>query len=381
MVRSAAARTGSGTAVAERLRRSRRTARPRAVFARRARLHRGPHGARGQDADSASLQRQNTTLPARPCATPSADVPAPRRRLRRRPRPDRLGSPPRSRRLQRPHRPAPPRRDGAEAASDSVVVLFFGDSLTAGYGLANPGREAYPALVGDSLRAAGCPARVVNAGNSGETSAGGLRRVDWVLSRTTPDVFVLALGANDGLRGQPVGAMKANLAAILDKVKAAAPNARLVVAGVATLPNYGAEYGEQFRAVFPARRAGGRGRAYPVPARGRRRRGPLNQGDQVHPTAAGRSRSSRGPSRASSLRSCARSRRQGVDRLRAEAQAARCQRDPASGSKDGRVAQPVTGHVGAGPSGVVPARTWSGRCRTGSAGTPPRQSDCRESCP
>ena len=143
---------------------------------------------------------------------------------------------------------ATPRSD---AESDSVVVLFFGDSLTAGYGLANPSREAYPALVGEALAAAGVPARVVNAGSSGETSAGGLRRVDWVLSRTTPDVFVLALGANDGLRGQPVAAMEANLTAILDKVKAAAPRARLVVAGVATLPNYGAAYGEQFRAVFP----------------------------------------------------------------------------------------------------------------------------------
>ncbi len=174
-----------------------------------------------------------------------------------------------------------------EAASDSVVVLFFGDSLTAGYGLANPGREAYPALIGEQFTEAGIPARAVNAGESGETSAGGLRRVDWILSRTTPDVFVLALGANDGLRGQPVEAMEANLTAILAKVKAKAPNARLVVAGVATLPNYGEAYGEQFRAVFPrvAEQAGAT--LIPFLLEGVAGDRSLNQADQVHPTAAG----------------------------------------------------------------------------------------------
>ncbi len=173
------------------------------------------------------------------------------------------------------------------AASDSVLVVFFGDSLTAGYGLANPGKEAYPALIADSLEALGVPARVVNAGSSGETSAGGLRRVDWVLSRTTPDVFVLALGANDGLRGQDVSAMEQNLTAILDKVKATAPNARLVVAGVEALPNLGAAYTAQFRAVFP-RVAEQEGAALiPFLLEGVAGVGALNQGDQVHPTAAG----------------------------------------------------------------------------------------------
>ncbi len=175
----------------------------------------------------------------------------------------------------------------AAAASDSVVVVFFGDSLTAGYGLANPGKEAYPALVGDSLTALGVPARVVNAGNSGETSAGGLRRVDWVLSRTTPDVFVLALGANDGLRGQDVPAMERNLTAILDKVKAAAPNARLVVAGVEALPNYGAAYTSAFHAVFPRVAAKAGATLVPFLLEGVAGVASLNQGDQVHPTAAG----------------------------------------------------------------------------------------------
>ncbi len=182
---------------------------------------------------------------------------------------------------------APPRASAPTAESDSVVVVFFGDSLTAGYGLANPGAEAYPALIGDSLAALGVPARVVNAGNSGETSAGGLRRVDWVLSRTTPDVFVLALGANDGLRGQDVAAMEQNLTAILDKVKATAPRARLVVAGVEALPNYGVDYTAAFRAVFPrvAEQAGAD--LVPFLLDGVAGVASLNQGDQVHPTAAG----------------------------------------------------------------------------------------------
>lgn len=173
------------------------------------------------------------------------------------------------------------------AESDSVVVVFFGDSLTAGYGLANPGREAYPALVGDSLAALGVPARVVNAGSSGETSAGGLRRVDWVLSRTTPDVFVLALGANDGLRGQSVEAMQQNLEAILAKVKAAAPRARLVVAGVEALPNYGADYTADFRAVFPRLASEAGADLIPFLLDGVAGIPRLNQGDGVHPTAAG----------------------------------------------------------------------------------------------
>jgi acyl-CoA thioesterase-1 len=175
----------------------------------------------------------------------------------------------------------------APVTGDSVVVVFFGDSLTAGYGLANPGREAYPALVGDALRAEGVPVQVVNAGSSGETSAGGLRRVDWVLSRSRPDVFVLALGANDGLRGQDPGAMRENLRAILQKVRAAAPEARLVVAGMEALPNYGADYAARYRAVFPDVAREFDADLVPFLLDGVAGVAALNQGDQVHPTAAG----------------------------------------------------------------------------------------------
>ena len=187
--------------------------------------------------------------------------------------------------------PASPTTPDAPAATDSTVtVVFFGDSLTAGYGLADPDADAYPALVGARLDAAGIPATVVNAGSSGETTAGGLRRVDWILDRTPPDVFVLALGGNDGLRGTDVDAMEANLDGILEKVREAAPEARLVVAGIEALPNYGAGYTERFRAVFPAVAARHDAALVPFLLDGVAGVAALNQPDGVHPTAEGQRR-------------------------------------------------------------------------------------------
>ena len=171
-------------------------------------------------------------------------------------------------------------------ASDTLTVVFFGDSLTAGYGLASPDL-AYPALVGARLEAAGVPARVVNAGVSGETSAGGLSRVTWALRQTPPDVFVLALGANDGLRGIDPAVTRDNLGAILDAVEAAAPDARLVVAGMEALPNYGEDYGSRFRAVFPAVAEAHGAALVPFLLDGVAGVAALNQPDGVHPTAEG----------------------------------------------------------------------------------------------
>ena len=108
------------------------------------------------------------------------------------------------------------------------TLVFFGDSLTAGYGLADPAAEAYPALIQARIRAAGLPWRVVNAGLSGETTAGGLRRIDWTL-RTPPDLFVLALGANDGLRGISPTLMRSNLEEIIERVRRRQPAARMAV--------------------------------------------------------------------------------------------------------------------------------------------------------
>ena len=185
-----------------------------------------------------------------------------------------------------PESPTTPDTPAAEAADGAVTILFFGDSLTAGYGLSGPDL-AYPALVGARLEAAGVPVEVVNAGVSGETSAGGRGRIDWALRQTTPDVFVLALGANDGLRGVDPDATRANLDAILDAVEAAAPDARLVVAGMEALPNYGADYTERFRAVFPAVAEAHGAALVPFLLEGVAGVARLNQDDGVHPTAEG----------------------------------------------------------------------------------------------
>lgn len=135
-----------------------------------------------------------------------------------------------------------------QASSDPKVILFFGDSLTAGYGLSP--EEAFPALIEKKCLQQGTPCKVINAGLSGETSAGGLSRIDWIL-RQPIDVFVLELGANDGLRGLPLDQTRKNLQAIIDKVKAKNPNVKIVVAGMMVPPNLGPEYTTNFRKIFP----------------------------------------------------------------------------------------------------------------------------------
>lgn len=127
------------------------------------------------------------------------------------------------------------------------TILFFGDSLTAGYGLSP--EEAFPALVEKQLTAKGKPCKVINAGLSGETSAGGLTRIDWVL-RQPVDIFVLELGANDGLRGLPLEQTRANLQAIIDKVKGKFPKVKIVIAGMMVPPNMGPEYSAGFKSLF-----------------------------------------------------------------------------------------------------------------------------------
>ncbi len=134
-------------------------------------------------------------------------------------------------------------RAPAEAAA---VIAVLGDSLTAGLGVAAD--EAFPARLEARLRREGYDYRVVNAGASGDTTAGGLRRVDWVL-RAGPEIVVVALGANDGLRGQSPAAIRNNLEAIIARLTAS--GARVLLAGVRMPPNYGAEYTREFAAVFP----------------------------------------------------------------------------------------------------------------------------------
>ena len=130
----------------------------------------------------------------------------------------------------------------------SKVILFYGDSLTAGYGLTTD--DAFPAVIEKTLNKKGKATKVVNAGLSGETSAGGLNRLDWVLKQPI-DLFVLELGANDGLRGLPLDQTQKNLQAIIDKVKMKYPKAKIVIAGMLVPPNMGPDYTASFRKIFP----------------------------------------------------------------------------------------------------------------------------------
>ena len=173
----------------------------------------------------------------------------------------------------------------ARAAEPSTIVCF-GDSLTAGYGLDDASTEAWPALVQKKISAAGLPWRVTNAGLSGETTAGGMRRVDWVL-RAPVEVFILALGGNDGLRGIEPAAAKENLRRILARVRAKNPAARLVVAGMLMPSNMGADYAREFAAIFPAIAAKEKCALVPFLLDGVAGRAELNQPDGIHPTAAG----------------------------------------------------------------------------------------------
>jgi acyl-CoA thioesterase-1 len=136
---------------------------------------------------------------------------------------------------------------GIQAQLSPAKILFFGDSITAGYGL-NPDK-AFPALIQQQIDSLGLNYTVVNAGLSGETSAGGLRRVDWVLQQRV-DIFVLELGGNDGLRGLNLQQTKANLQGIIDKVIAKYPQSLIVLAGMEVPPNLGANYTLEFRELY-----------------------------------------------------------------------------------------------------------------------------------
>ena len=165
------------------------------------------------------------------------------------------------------------------------VILFYGDSLTAGYGLDDPTVTAFPALIEAKLEAAGNRTRVVNAGLSGETSSGGLRRIDWVL-RQPVHVFVLELGANDGLRGLPLDLLEANLQKIIDRVRAKNPDAHLVLAGM-QMPTSMGGYADDFATVYPRLAAANDATLIPFLLEGVGGVPELNQSDAIHPNAAG----------------------------------------------------------------------------------------------
>ncbi len=177
---------------------------------------------------------------------------------------------------------APP--ETASSVDERPVLLFVGTSLTAGYGL-DPD-QAFPAVIQRKIEAAGLRYRVVNAGVSGETSAGARRRVGWLL-RQRVAVFVLETGANDGLRGQDPAATAENIQAIFDEARRQRPPPKLVLVAMEALPNYGEDYRRRFRGIFPelARRNGAR--LVPFLLAGVAGVVRLNQADGIHPTAEG----------------------------------------------------------------------------------------------
>lgn len=171
-------------------------------------------------------------------------------------------------------------------------VLILGTSLTAGYGLDNPQRDAYPAVLQQIADSLGVAAEVIGAGLSGETSAGALRRADWVLNQPV-DLFVLETGANDGLRGLNPDSTAANLRAIVAKVRTSHPAARIALVQMEAPTNMGAAYTRSFHAVFGAVAAQEKVTLLPFLLAGVAGDKALNQGDGIHPTPEGARRAAR----------------------------------------------------------------------------------------
>lgn len=174
---------------------------------------------------------------------------------------------------------------GPTGAADGPLVVFLGDSLTAGYGLSE--EEAFPAILRERLAAQGRPVRVVNAGVSGDTSAGGLRRLPWLLEQR-PDVLVVGLGANDGLRGLPVERTEENLRSIVKTAQKA--GARVLLLGLRLPPNLGSDYVASFEAVYADVAEDTDAALVPFFLAGVGGVANLNQEDGIHPTAEGQRR-------------------------------------------------------------------------------------------
>ena len=176
--------------------------------------------------------------------------------------------------------------DSAAPPDTRPAIVFLGTSLTAGYGLRDPSK-AFPALIQAKLDSAGRKFRVVNAGISGESSAGALARVDWLLAQERLAVLVVETGANDGLRGQDPDSVRGRIQQILNRARALTPRPRLVIAGMEAMPNLGADYVRRFRAIYPelARKNGAA--LIPFLLEGVAGVDSLNQEDGIHPTDIG----------------------------------------------------------------------------------------------
>lgn len=164
------------------------------------------------------------------------------------------------------------------------VILFYGNSLTAAYGLDT--KEGFPNRIQQRLDSLGLDYKVINSGLSGETTSGGLNRLDWVLNQPV-DIFVLELGANDGLRGIPISESMNNLQAMIDMVKEKNPDTILILAGMQIPPNMGADYTSQFMAMYPALAESNEILLIPFLLEGVAGIPELNLEDGIHPTAEG----------------------------------------------------------------------------------------------
>ncbi|MFT4575494.1 MAG: acyl-CoA thioesterase-1 [Polaribacter sp.] len=167
----------------------------------------------------------------------------------------------------------------------SKTILFFGDSLTAGYGLEDV-NDAFPALIQSKVDSLSLDYTVINSGLSGETTSGGKSRINWVLNQKI-DIFVLELGANDGLRGVPLKETKENLQAIIDAVLAKNPTTKIILAGMQLPPNMGIDYITEFRAIFPALAKKNTLDLIPFLLKDVGGIPRLNQADGIHPTIEG----------------------------------------------------------------------------------------------
>lgn len=163
-------------------------------------------------------------------------------------------------------------------------ILIFGDSITAGYGLTE--EQAYPALIQDRIDSLGMDHNVINAGLSGETTAGGARRVDWILQQEV-DIFLLGLGGNDGLRGIDPSNTKKNLITIIEKVREKDPDIDIILAGMEAPPNLGPQYTSEFRSVFSEVASEKDVTFMPFLLKDVAGIEELNQTDGIHPTAEG----------------------------------------------------------------------------------------------
>ena len=171
-----------------------------------------------------------------------------------------------------------------DSATPKVTVLFFGTSLTAGYGL-EPS-QAFPVLVARKAAADQLPITAVNAGLSGETSAGALRRIDWVLKRPV-DIVVLETGGNDALRALDANALKANLTGIIERIRGAQPKAKILLAEMEAPPNFGARYTKSFRDTYTAVAKSEGLTLLPFLLDGVAGKAELNQDDGIHPNVVG----------------------------------------------------------------------------------------------